>query len=350
MQNARRAFIQAVWFCLLTSCVTPIDMELENRNGIIAIYGQVSTEERRNYVTIGTTAGLGRVQYPIEGARVEVIDDLGNITIFDSMEKPGVYIRHGFTAVPGVAYRLRVELPAGQVIISEPDPMPLEVGTDSVTHDLSSEPLTDRDGQVSNLNWVNIRTTPKQPGSGNLLYVKWSVDEIYIIHPTDFPDISGSIPPPCYITQPADPQRVILRNESHEATSPILVAKRHVDKSFHVRHYFLTYQSSLSPEAYEYWRKVYLLTNQVGTIFDVPGAALPGNLSIVGDNNAEVLGYFNAVHESVSKFFMVQGDFPQPFLPYCEFSNDRAYTSYPRECLDCLLAPNSSYTEPPEWD
>jgi hypothetical protein len=350
MRKVKRELLKAVSICLVIGCTSPIDLELENRTGAIAIYGQVSTQARRNYVTVGSSAGLGRVPFPIEDASVEVVDENGNVTLFNSMEKPGVYVHHGFAAVAGVAYHLRVGLHTGQTIVSEPDVVPVEVGMDSVSYDLSSEPLTDRDGQVSNLNWVNVWAKPKPPTSGRLLYLRWSVDEIYIIHPTDFPDISGSIPPPCYITQPADPQRVTLRDESGAAMSPMLVAKRHVDKSFHVRHYFLTYQSSLSPEAYEYWRKVYLLANQVGTIFDIPGAQLPGNLSIVNDNKTEVLGYFNAMNESMEKFFLVQGDFPQPFLTYCEFSGERAYTTYPRECLDCLLAPNSSYTEPPEWD
>jgi hypothetical protein len=348
--KTKRALLQAAWACLLIGCVTPINIELENRNGIIAIYGQVSTQARRNYVTVGSTAGLGRVPFPIEGARIEVVNEFGDTTLFDSMEKPGVYIRHGFTAIPGVAYHLRVTLRTGQTIVSTPDLTPAEVGTDSVSFELSSESLTDSGGGVSNLNWVNVWTIPKGTGSGNLLHLRWSVDEIYMIQPTDFPDISGFIPPPCYITQPADPQRVTLRNANSEAKSRMLVAKRHVDKSFHVRHYFLTYQSSLSPAAYEYWRKVHLLANQTGTIFDVPGASLPGNLSMSGDDETKVFGYFNAVNESMTKFFLVQGNFPQPFLPYCEYSSERAYTTYPPECLDCLLESNSSYTEPPEWN
>src|SRR3546814_14146736 len=83
------------------------------------------------------------------------------------------------------------------------------------------------------------------------VFLRWHVEEVYMLSPTDFPDPFGFVPPSCYIDQQIDPQRILLfSTEGTTVTSlpELFVASRLVDATFKERHYFTTYQSSLRSE------------------------------------------------------------------------------------------------------
>jgi hypothetical protein len=340
---------QILCFCTLMGCLTPIDFELEGQTGEVTVYGQVSNFGRRNFVEVGITAGTSRKPVAITSATVFLKDSNGNTFQYQKSLVAGRYELPQFTGIPGTTYWIEVRLTSGAVITSAPDTMPLTVGNDEVGFDFSEDVLTDGDGSVNRLTWLNIRARPTLP-QGEKLFLKWSVDEIYLLQPTDFPDPFGTIPPPCYVSGIADAQRItLLRSEDQlEVAEPMLVAKRRYDKAFHVRIYFLTYQSSMSEAAYDYWQKANILSTQVGSIFDTPPAQLHGNLHIQGDETRTIHGYFNALNEGYNKFSLTRGEVPYDLLPYCDYAPSRF--EYPRECLNCLVQQGSSYTRPPEFD
>jgi len=340
---------QILCFCTLMGCLTPIDFELENQTGEVTVYGQVSNFGRRNYVDVGITAGTSRKPVAITSATVALKDNNGNSFQYQKSIVAGRYELPQFTGVPGTTYWIEVRLSSGEVITSEPDTMPLSVGKDAISYEFSDEFLTDAEGQVSQLSWLNIRALPTLP-QGKTTFLKWAVDEAYLLVPTDFPDPFGSIPPPCYVTGVADGQRItLLKSEGVlQVSEPMLIAKRRYDKTFHTRIYFLTYQSSMTEAAYNYWRNAGILSTQVGSIFDTPPAQLTGNLHVQGDETRVIHGYFNALYEEYNKFSITRGEVPYDFLPYCEYAPERF--DYPRECLNCLVQQGSSYTRPPEFD
>jgi hypothetical protein len=120
-----------------------------------------------------------------------------------------------------------------------------------------------------------------------------------------------------------------------------------VDYSFHEKHYFTTYQSSITKEAHEYWRKVDILANQTGSIFDTPPAEIKGNVINVKDTQEKVYGYFQAANQTQDRFYLLPSDFPFPLLmKSCTY--DLSIIEYPSRCLDCLSVRNSSYNRP-DW-
>src|SRR5688572_12827654 len=142
------------------SCLTPIDFELENQTGEITVYGQVSNFGRRNYVDVGLTAGASRKPIGITSATVALKDGSGNMFQYQKSQVPGRYELPQFTGVPGTTYWIEVRLSSGEIITSEPDVMPLNVGDDEISWDFSDEFLTDADGLVNQLSWLNIRAKP----------------------------------------------------------------------------------------------------------------------------------------------------------------------------------------------
>ena len=108
-----------------------------------------------------------------------------------------------------------------------------------------------------------------------------------------------------------------------------------MDYSFHEKHYFTTYQSSITSDAHEYWREVDILANQTGSIFDTPPAEIKGNIFNVKDTEEKVFGYFQAANQTQDRFYLLPYDFPFPLtMESCTYYWYK--DEYPTRCLDCL--------------
>jgi hypothetical protein len=281
---------------------------------------------------------------------VTLFDDAGgSYQYYEDPSKAGYYVLPEVEGVPGRSYHIVVTTPEGNVYQSGVEKMPDQVGQLATTYEFVFEDYTDGEGTVSNEPFVKVYANVIVPSTEKPSYLKWNVDEVFRLTPTDFPDPFGSVPPSCYITQNADPQRIVLFDGSEVKASSIdnlLVASRMVDWSFTERHYLTTIQSSLTPEAFDYWRKVNILANQVGSIFDTPPAEISGNMYNVNDPNEAVLGYFQAANQTYDRFFTVPSDLP--FFLSMECLYNPQTLQYPKRCLECITVPNSSYVYP-EW-
>jgi hypothetical protein len=335
---------------VMISCLTPIDFPADIGKGRIAISGQVSTISDRNIVTIGRTADTQRLPFPVEGASVMLVDELGRFFYYyENPDNPGDYLLDGFTAEPGLKYHLIATLQEGEVYRSSPERVPMMSGSVSTTHEIVSEIATDAEGTNAEKSFLKIYAKSLLPASSEDTYLKWNVEEVFAIVPTDFPDPFGYTPPNCYVYQNADPQYFALFNGANvEKTSfdKNLIASREIDNTFFDRHYYTTYQSATTKEAYEYWHKVNVLANQVGSIFDSPPAEITGNIVNVNKSAEKVNGYFQAVNQSYDRFFILPGDLPFPLLmPSCVYDN-RDLDRYPARCLQCIEVRNSSFNRP----
>lgn len=336
----------------LVSCLTPVSIDLEQQGNVFVISGQVSTLPGRTFVNVGVTNGDSRLPTGYPTAYVAVIDETGNVfelTHTAEQRKEGTYILNVASAVAGRTYHIRVETPEG-VFESKPERVPLQTGEDELSYDFSVETEVDGEGVPFTNNLVNVYSSSTIPAGGdNPLFVKWYLEEVYMIVPTDFPDVFGIVPPNCFVTQEADPQRIVLFDGSRyttDVTQKNLLAKRVIDQSFHTRHYFVSYFGSITAEAHDYWKQVNILTNQVGSIFDAPPSPIQGNMIDINNPGKLVHGYFQATNESLKRISLVSFDLPITLSLYCEYTGEFRTDRYPRECINCTDAWNSSYTRP----
>jgi hypothetical protein len=345
-----KIIVQMLCATSLVCCLTPLDFEVENIGGRLVVSGQISPLEDRSIIQLGLTADTKRLPVPVSGATITLQDDVGTILSYSERDdKPGSYERTG-GGIPGRTYHITIGY-NGKTYESIPEKMPEKVGRDSLYYKFAEQTFVDYEGTVLTHQFLQGYSKSILPETTEHLYLRWSMEEVYIIVPTDFPDPFGSVPPSCFVTQQVDPQRVNLFNGSEVRTNVIseqLLFSRILDQSFHTRHYFTVYQSSLSPEAFEYWRKANIVANQVGSIFDTPPAEITGNVRNVDDASEKVYGYFQAVNESYKRFFLVAADLPYLLNAYCEYSAERDFRTYPVECLNCLHPANSSYRRP-DW-
>jgi hypothetical protein len=342
--------VRTFWFLLLCSCLSPVDFETDNVGGKLVVSGQISTLSEQNFVQLGRTADSERLPFSVSNATVRLVDDLGQSYIYqEDGNNPGMYHLPDVAGTPERTYFIQVSTFEGEYYESAPEKMPSAPGELSARYEIVREEFIDNEGILSLQPFIKIYINSVLPTTSNI-HLKWSTYEAFLLSPTDFPDPFGSIPPPCFIVQPADPQRIVLFNGDDVQTKTIenlLVASRIVDWSFLEKHHFTIYQSGLTRDALEYWRKVNISANQVGSIFDTPAAEIKGNIKNVNKPDEKVYGYFQAVNEKYYRITLYQQDIPYPMVSSsCTFDN-RDYQSYPMRCLDCLSVRNSSYTRPP---
>lgn len=334
-----------------SNCLSPVNLDIQSLGGKFVISGQISTLEGETVIQVGQTAGSERLPIPVSYAQVYLLDNVGNsFEMYEDPEKPGNYLTTT-TGLPGRTYHVSVRSPSGVIYESAPEKIPASSVSDIVSHLFEQEEVTDGEGIISTQWFLKLLVSDKLPNE-EPVYLKWETEEVYVLVPTDFPDIFGTIPPSCYITQNADPQRIVIFNNKQVRTNEInelVIVKRILDQSFHTRHYFNIYNTSMTPEAYEYWRKVNILANQVGSIFDSPPAEITGNVFRSGSEEEKVIGYVQAVNQTFNRIYFVQTDLPSPLPTYCEYDGNKPQReAYTQACLDCLSVANSTYTRP-EW-
>ena len=61
----------------------------------------------------------------------------------------------------------------------------------------------------------------------------------------------------------------------------------------------------MTRDAIEYWRKVNILANQVGSIFDTPPAEINGNIKNLNNQDEKVYGYFQTVNETYHRIYII---------------------------------------------
>lgn len=349
-RNFRKIFIQLTVMMLIVSCLSPLDRFSGYTGGQLVISGQISTVAESNTVQVARTSDHARFPEPVSDAEVVLMDDQGNSFNYVPDVIRGEYVLPGVAGVPGRTYQLRVSLPDGKTYLSVPEKMPLVTGRDQVNYLIEPAEYIDSDGIVSERDFVKIYTTHTLPDSEDPVFIKWHVEEVYMLSPTDFPDPFGNIPPSCYVAQQVDPQRIVLFSNDENKTPSVpdlLVVSRLIDPSFKERHYFTTFQSMLTRQAYEYWRKVDVVANQTGSIFDAPPARVKGNIVNVDESGEDVHGFFQATNQTFHRFFILPADLPYGMPIHCEYRADREYIDYPSECLNCESVRNSTYNRPP---
>jgi hypothetical protein len=339
--------LMVLLFC--GSCVTPVEISVEHVDGTLVLSGQVSNIADQNIIQLGRSAGTERLPYPLSGAIVTLTDDLGQSANYEEdPTHPGNYVLQGAPGVPGRAYHLEINSD-GQTYTTLPEKMPESAGQLTTQFVIQREEYTDFEGTISTDHFIKIYTQSILPNETPESYFRWSIEEVFLLTPTDFPDPFGYVPPPCYVAQNADPQRIPLFDVStvnNPTLEQFLIGSRIIDWTFLEKHYFTTYQSALTKDAFEYWQKVNILANQVGSIFDTPPAKIQGNVYNTNNPGEKPLGYFQAVNQTYDRFFIHPYDLSFPLLLTDCVYDGRAYDRYPNRCIDCLSARNSSFNRP----
>jgi hypothetical protein len=340
-----------VLLIVMMGCLSPIDFPVERRGNQLVISGSVSNlTSDENQITIGTTSGAGTRPVPVTDATVRLLADGLELTSYINQNN-GVYrLPDGVPIIEGRTYTAEIRLSDGRIYRSSPEVLPLQPAISTAEGEFIFDETIATSGNVVRTAYYRIRANLERVPRNSFLRIY--TQETWVIEPTNFPDPFNDVPDPCFVTGVVDPQRInLISTAGLSTTDPIRleIANRRVDPSFLKRHYFTVFTSTISADTYEYWRKVNILANQVGSIFDVPPAEIVGNWQNVSDPAEKVWGYFQVANTTFYRFFVVGSEVPFFLGTYCEYNSMFPPDSYPNECLNCLSLPGSTKVIPSWW-
>ncbi len=337
---------------LFHSCKDVYDLETRGQTNNLVVNGVLTDNLEPQYIKLSTTAGTKRPTEILPGALVSIADENGTQEYLQDLGD-GRYQLDQLTvkARKSGTYTLNIQLPDGRRYQSTSERMSSSpLATDSPYYNTVKEGVvTSENVLVDNLN-VKVFLNTKLPTTDQEAYLRWGIDEVYCIIPSCRPN-AIACPLYCYIYQPVSKYnlKVIKKSEYGESSlNNLLLQTREVDFTFLVRHYFNVTQYSMNLNAYEYWKKVELITARNGSIFDTPPASIQGNVRNLDDPKEVVYGYFEASAQHITRLFVDRGFVPIYLAP-CDWSWDYGFRGSPfTYCQDCLSIKGSTNARP-DW-
>lgn len=346
-------FIYSLVLLASGSCIERIDFEVERKPGQLIVDGGLTNDGENQTIILSKTAESARIPIPIEDAQITLFDDQGIFAAYyPDRDNPGTYVLGGnnIDVEIGGSYFIEIELSDGTKYRSIPETMPEhKASLELITYNFTREQEVSANSIISEINYINTFIDVDLGAVEEPTYLRWDVEEVYKLTPTDFPDPFGNIPPPCYVyvyTSDIDLNLFSTLGVDIPRLSKLKVAKQRLGWQFREKHFFTVTQHSLTREAYEYWEKASDLFSSAGTIFDVPPAPLPGNIYNINDDTEEILGYFSVSSTSLIRYNTFRDDIPFDQILECTYSQFKRFSDYPDYCLNCISVRNSTYLRP----
>jgi hypothetical protein len=331
--SIRSVLVFALFLVLTVSCVDRLDFVGETNAGQLIIYGVFTDVDERQVVNVSRTSLSGLPPRGIPNARVTLVSQSGGRSPYFSLGN-GEYELNGIRAIAGNSYALEVVVD-GKVYQSKLEKVPELDAEDKLSFTFEEEPF--RTEKPENVFKVFSETT--LPNTQDPIYLRWMIEETYLwplawLKGTGIPPPQ---PPPCFISDVIEPNRINLIDGSGTSTrnSTVVLGRRLVDNSFQYPFFVSVKQLSINREAYEYWEKIKIVINNQGSLFDIPPAPVVGNIFNVEDSEETVLGYFEVAKTKITRIYSTRSDVPFFLLDPCQYIPSTPDDAYPAECRSC---------------
>ena len=336
---------------LLGSCIEEIQVDLPDSEGLnqLVVDGQIHTGPGPYIIRLQRVVGRGLRSFsPILGASGKVFTLSGKEEAIQELGE-GQYILPGEVVWGEVNETYILELNVdGETYRSAEEQLPVPVRAEAIRWQQIDKEFLSEENVVSTLPYVEIRVDTPIPNREKGPFLRWRTLETYSLVENP-PPPPGSFSRTCYFTFPTNLQEILLFNgEGFSGTrwENQWVGDREIDWTFAGKHVFSVIQYSTTDASFSYWSRVQQVSNQVGSIFDVPPAAIGGNIQNVNNPQEQVLGLFEVVSTDTIRTITFKPDFdPRLARPFCVNLGvfDRRQ---PRECNNCLLLEGASEVRP----
>lgn len=316
--------ILSVLMLLSAACVTQFIPETDEEKDLLVVEGLITDLRGINTVRLSKTLPLASksTTKPANGYTVSISDDLGNTFMLNEVTG-GTYTTDSavFRGVPGRKYQLIIKSNnktgpdfTYRSIPAEMKPVP---PIDSLYYEkieLQGEYFRKHDA-------CQIYLDTHDPDNECRFY-RWNYTETWEFH-IPFP-VTNRI---CWMTYNADVINVkstFLLSEDRVTKYPLLYIPATTDR-LSVQYSMLVNQYSLSEDEFDYWSKLQNITEEIGSLYDITPAVIPGNIFCIEDPGLTVLGYFS-VSSCSSKRIFIEENFKGLANPYSQCISDTVRT------------------------
>ena len=355
----KRLLVLALILGLFT-CLKPIQIDLPSLDEGISISAYLSTKKGFQEVRIQRLAPFtnGGINYPIKQAEVWITDNLGQRQDFsEDPIKAGLYLPRNadYVGEPGKTYILHITTSDQRKIESSPQTLRAVPPIKKV---YSEEIIVENSRLGKVVNGFNVMLDVDDPASKGDYY-RWSWLHYEQL---DFCALFDGIPAgittystlvgvgccqPCWdIVRCYDNCANVL---SDALSNGKTISRHRISRiPYCPKDYYIEIQqSSISREAYDYWRTIDQLTTNNGSLFDAAPATVRGNLKCVSDPAQVVYGLFEVSDLKEGGFFISRTSTSKPGLYTCE---PKPLPAAAPDCAACVESAYRTRVKPRFWN
>ncbi|MDP4222199.1 MAG: DUF4249 domain-containing protein [Bacteroidota bacterium] len=330
------------------SCITKFIPETNEDKNMLVVEGLITDHPEDNVVKLSLSMPLGgRANIkPLKGCTVTVTDDKGNLYYFTETSTAGTY-KSGMQGITGRKYTLHVItrdiLTKNYSYYSLPmemQPVPL---IDSVFYEKVT--IAEKTTERPKLEGCQVYLNTHDP-AGECKYYRWDFNETWEFRlPFGYPKNNT-----CWISDNSSAiniKNASLMSEDRINRLPIRYISNETDR-LKVRYSILINQYSLNMDEFGYWEKMQNVMQDVGGLYDIIPAFVPGNVFCVEDPAEKVLGYFS-VSAKTSKRIFIKDNFSGIVNLYGDCIRDTIYGTGPIPNLNITvwILEQELYARPP---
>lgn len=355
------------------SCITQFIPETDEDKNILVVEGLITDHPEDNVVRLSLSMPLGKKSTlkPLKGCTVTVTDDRGRLYTFNETSISGTY-KSNMQGMIGRKYTLHVKTKNVQTNNYSYESMAVEMlpvpPIDSVYYEKVT--IAEKTSERPKLEGCQIYLNTHDPSEKCKNY-RWDYNETWMFR---LP-FSAPVNNTCWISNNSDAINIkstSVISEDRISRYPLLFISNETDR-LKVKYSILVNQYSMSADELEYWEKMQNVIQDVGGLYDITPAFIPGNIYCVDNSAEKVLGYFS-VSAKTSKRVFIRDYFAGIVNPYssCALESDTLSGSNPhveglnitawileqtmtytvithsRYCADCTT--RGTTTRPGFWD
>ncbi len=290
---------------LASGCITQFIPETDEDEELLVVEGLITDQPEFNTIKLSRSFPLGKknIAKPVRGSVVTIEDDGGNI--FNLTEKePGTYYTDTseFRGIPGRKYKLRIF--SNNTSFSN-------YSYESPFIEMKSVPpidslyytkvlIREKEGFFQKLEGCQVYLNTTDPESNTNFY-RWDFTETWIVRiPFGVPNHT------CWVTNNSGTiniKNTSILSENRISKYPLCFISNETDR-LKERYSLLVNQYSLNQDEFSYWEKLQNVSEDVGSLYDITPASIPGNIFCIENPNEKVLGYFSVSGKSSKRFFI----------------------------------------------
>jgi Domain of unknown function (DUF4249) len=284
---------------LINSCIDSVPFPTKSDEGFLAIDGTFHNLADTQFIRLYRSAGYEATPNFVTGAIVTVYGNNNTSATYNEI-RPGIYalLPKILRGVVGTSYYVEIKTRNGSIYRSAPEVMPAPVKPDSISFSAyDKEELSESGIKIIGRTLRLLINTPLKNGNIDAS-LRWYIEDCFefITIPECGPFKSVLT---CYYSRPTLPtNRMVLASSkdlliSRADALPINeFSLQKFPLQFKNKHVWNVTQFSITEKAYNYWKGVDKISNQVGSLFDLAPAYVQGNIYNTSDATEKVLGYF----------------------------------------------------------